>query len=80
MKIRSPHFKKEFDLSKAELIGEGNFAQVRFYPNRFIESSIVTSMIHWLFEKLKKPSQTWRISRRKKSSMKSLEKSKTKTS
>lgn len=28
MKIRSSYFKKEFDLSKAELIGEGNFAQV----------------------------------------------------
>jgi hypothetical protein len=34
MKIRSPHFKKEFDLSKAELIGEGNFAQVNFYPKQ----------------------------------------------
>ena len=29
MKIKSAHFKKEFDLQKAELIGEGNFAQVQ---------------------------------------------------
>lgn len=28
MKVTSKYFKKEFDISKAELVGEGNFAQV----------------------------------------------------
>ena len=28
MIVKSTYFKKEFDINKAELIGEGNFAQV----------------------------------------------------
>ena len=28
MKVESAYFKKEFDVNKAELVGEGNFAQV----------------------------------------------------
>jgi hypothetical protein len=46
MRIRSAYFKKEFDLSKAELIGSGNFAQVitlftqvfRIYDSEFGDS------------------------------------------
>jgi len=43
MKIKSSHFKKEFDLHKAELIGEGNFAQVLPSRVRCIECLIANS-------------------------------------
>lgn len=47
MIVSSSHFKKEFDVSKAELIGEGNFAQVHFVLSRFSECSMLNHRPTW---------------------------------
>lgn len=62
MRIRSVHFKKEFDLNKAELVGKGTFAEVSSRPCRSFASSIRNSTIRWQLERSKRARGTSKTS------------------
>ena len=80
MKVTSKYFQKEFDLSKAELVGEGNFAQVNYNTLRFIVFMILKLMILLPLEKLTKIKEKVMILKKRELSMKNLGKFKTKIS
>lgn len=78
MIVTSSFFKKEFDVSKAELIGEGNFAQVLITRSRSIGFMTPSTRIPWPFARSTGVWERVRTSRRRRLLMRSCAKWKTK--